>query len=34
MVATPALADRGWGGGYHHRDRDDTGAFGGKQKQA
>ena len=27
MVATPALADRGWGGGYQHRDRDDTGAW-------
>lgn len=27
MVAAPALADRGWGGGYRHHDRDDTGAW-------
>jgi len=27
LVATPALADRGWGGGYRHHDRDDTGAW-------
>ncbi len=28
MVATPAFADRGWGGGYgHDRGNDDTGAW-------
>ena len=28
MVATPAFADRGWGGGRgYHRDNDDTGAW-------
>lgn len=30
MVATPAFADRGWGGGWgggHHRGHDDTGAW-------
>ncbi len=28
LVATPALADRGWGGGRgYHRDNDDTGAW-------
>lgn len=27
LVATPALANDGWGGGYQHRDRDDTGAW-------